>query len=129
MKIKIKDSLKTNDSECCMCGKKVSDRAWIEAIKDKNREHFFVCFDCLEGLRDKIDEYFLDRREKMQRKIGETFEYKNKKYRVENPNYVQRCEECVFYGENCSKLMDRGLIPHCERRWDLTEVIFVKEDK
>lgn len=60
----------------------------------------------------------------MERKIGETFEYKGHKLMVvEKSDY--ECEKCFFYNKPCSLMLD--IIGLCCGRTDKKYVIFIKQ--
>ena len=60
----------------------------------------------------------------MERKIGETFEYKGHKLMVvEKSDY--ECKNCFFYDKNCTLISD--IIGLCSGRTDKKYVTFVKQ--
>ena len=60
----------------------------------------------------------------MERKIGETFEYRGRKLMVvEKSGY--ECKNCFFYNKSCSLMLD--VIGLCCERTDKKKVIFIKQ--
>ena len=60
----------------------------------------------------------------MERKIGETFEYHNKKYKVVKSEF---CSKCALFGEGCTS-QAKAIRGECLKmlRSDRTSVIFVE---